>query len=150
MGAPALLRAGLDRVPGSDVVGAASPWHGVGTGGALMFLPAQTVLWLGFLFFRNFRCDCGNSKFKNLQCKLLPVSLEVGFAETERWPQEVSALPLAIVLACSSRLGEWERAAVLLGDPGAKRAESSRDISLPFAHACSQREARNVSLQPQV
>lgn len=24
--------------------------------------------------FRNFRCDCGNSKFKNLECKLFPVS----------------------------------------------------------------------------
>nr|XP_060484616.1 putative E3 ubiquitin-protein ligase UBR7 [Panthera onca] len=23
---------------------------------------------------RNFRCDCGNSKFKNLECKLFPVS----------------------------------------------------------------------------
>lgn len=31
---------------------------------------------------RNFRCDCGNSKFKNLQCKLLPVSLDVGFIYT--------------------------------------------------------------------
>ncbi|XP_009474186.1 PREDICTED: putative E3 ubiquitin-protein ligase UBR7 [Nipponia nippon] len=26
---------------------------------------------------RNFRCDCGNSKFKNLQCKLLPEKCKV-------------------------------------------------------------------------
>ncbi|NXG68224.1 MLO2 protein, partial [Baryphthengus martii] len=26
---------------------------------------------------RNFRCDCGNSKFKNLQCKLLPEKVKV-------------------------------------------------------------------------
>lgn len=26
------------------------------------------------LFFRNFRCDCGNSKFGGKKCKLYPVS----------------------------------------------------------------------------
>ncbi|KAI2572532.1 hypothetical protein G5576_010618, partial [Homo sapiens] len=26
---------------------------------------------------RNFRCDCGNSKFKNLECKLLPDKAKV-------------------------------------------------------------------------
>lgn len=32
---------------------------------------------------RNFRCDCGNSKFKNLQCKLLPVSRGLGFLQAK-------------------------------------------------------------------
>lgn len=38
---------------------------------------------------RNFRCDCGNSKFKNLECKLFPVSIHCDYKYTwdqgERW-----------------------------------------------------------------
>lgn len=50
-----------------------------------------------FFLSRNFRCDCGNSKFKNLQCKLLPVSSDIGFIGTEPKSQswEVGALASA-------------------------------------------------------